>query len=327
MKSYAELLARTDAPAGSAWGLHGASDEVGTLNFLGPEKLVMAAKLVRKGRVFNLDRPLNAFRLPYRPTLKHVILGGKQHHTRDDYLDGFYLQSGTQLDGLRHVKHPDHGFYNGATDDDVVADTMRLGIQRYAEHGIAGRGVLLDVDSHLRARGKPLNQEAGDAFSVQLLDEVAAAQKVRFTPGDILLIRTGWLHAYFKEMSQERRESLAKRMISPGLIQAHESVAWLWDHQFAVCAADNPGLEVLPAHPSSPFTALLAHRPEIKPYAAATMHPLLIPLLGLCIGELWDLDALADDCRQDGVYEFMVTAKPLNLIGGVGSPANAMAIK
>ncbi|MBX6751563.1 MAG: cyclase family protein, partial [Micromonosporaceae bacterium] len=45
------------------------------------------------------------------------------------------------------------------------------------------------------------------------------------------------------------------------------------------------------------------------------------------LGEMWALHELADDCAADGVYEFMVTAKPLNLVGGVGSTANAMAIK
>ena len=57
------------------------------------------------------------------------------------------------------------------------------------------------------------------------------------------------------------------------------------------------------------------------------MHPTLIALLGLCIGELWDLEALAADCAADGVWACMVTCKPLNLTGGVGSPANAMAIR
>lgn len=32
-------------------------------------------------------------------------------------------------------------------------------------------------------------------------------------------------------------------------------------------------------------------------------------------------------CAADGKYEFLLTAKPLNLVGGVGSPANAMAVK
>jgi hypothetical protein len=53
----------------------------------------------------------------------------------------------------------------------------------------------------------------------------------------------------------------------------------------------------------------------------------LIPLLGMPIGEMWYLEALAEDCAADGVYEFMLTSAPLNLLGGVGSPANAIAIK
>jgi hypothetical protein len=57
------------------------------------------------------------------------------------------------------------------------------------------------------------------------------------------------------------------------------------------------------------------------------MHWRLIPLLGLPIGELWDLDALAAACAADGVYEFFFTSAPLNVLGGVGSPPNALAIK
>jgi hypothetical protein len=57
------------------------------------------------------------------------------------------------------------------------------------------------------------------------------------------------------------------------------------------------------------------------------MHWRLIPLLGLPIGELWDLDALAADCAADGAYEFLFTSAPLNVPGGVGSPPNAIAIK
>jgi hypothetical protein len=57
------------------------------------------------------------------------------------------------------------------------------------------------------------------------------------------------------------------------------------------------------------------------------MHQQLIALLGMAIGELWRLDELAEDCARDGIYEFLVVSKPLNLVGGVGSPANAVAIK
>jgi hypothetical protein len=56
------------------------------------------------------------------------------------------------------------------------------------------------------------------------------------------------------------------------------------------------------------------------------LHRILIPLLGLSIGELWALDELAATCTMRGRYDVFLTAQPLNLLGGVGSPANAMAI-
>ena len=43
------------------------------------------------------------------------------------------------------------------------------------------------------------------------------------------------------------------------------------------------------------------------------MHIRLLPLLGLPLGEFFDLDRLADDCAADGVYEFLFTSAPLNL--------------
>ena len=57
------------------------------------------------------------------------------------------------------------------------------------------------------------------------------------------------------------------------------------------------------------------------------VHLALLPLLGLPIGELWDLDALAADCAADGVYELLFTSAPLNMQSGVASPPNALAIK
>ena len=57
------------------------------------------------------------------------------------------------------------------------------------------------------------------------------------------------------------------------------------------------------------------------------LHSHGIALLGLVFGELFDLEELAEDCAADAVYECLFIAKPLMLRGGVGSPANAQAIK
>jgi hypothetical protein len=49
--------------------------------------------------------------------------------------------------------------------------------------------------------------------------------------------------------------------------------------------------------------------------------------LGLLLGEIFDLDALAADCVDDGVYECFFTAAPLPVVNGVGSPLNPIAVK
>jgi hypothetical protein len=48
---------------------------------------------------------------------------------------------------------------------------------------------------------------------------------------------------------------------------------------------------------------------------------------GMALGELWWLSDLASDCAADGVYEMFGVSAPLNAPGGIGSPANAVAIK
>ena len=49
--------------------------------------------------------------------------------------------------------------------------------------------------------------------------------------------------------------------------------------------------------------------------------------MGLAIGEIFDLDTLANDCAADGRYTFMLAATPLPITGAVGSPVAPVAIK
>ena len=91
-------------------------------------------------------------------------------------------------------------------------------------------------------------------------------------------------------------------------------------------ASDNAGFEAIPSVAESPFVSMRDKVAGADPIHAGLMHPTLIALMGLCLGELWDLEALAADCATTGVYECMVSCKPLNITGGVGSPANAIAI-
>ena len=318
LPSYDQLPVKEDAPKGSAWGLFGDDDQLGCLNLITPEKTAEAAKLVRKGAVFSLNLRLDRPNPPMhgRGALKHHILEEGGGISRDDYLDSFWPQASSQWDGFRHIRHPRDGFYNGVKDEEIVAgDQGRLGIEHFARKGIVTRGVLVDIDRYLRGQGTPLEPDSSTIVTKDQLEACMAAQRVQVRPGDILLIRTGWLRWYLEEATPEQREkmggdAMAGTLTYPGLGPADEMVEYLWNLHIAAVAADNPGLDAWPPTPERGW-----------------MHFHLLPLLGVPIGELWDLEALAADCAGDGVYEFMLTSAPLNIPGGVGSPPNALAIK
>jgi len=316
---YAELLTRSDAPPGSAWGLFGAEEQLGTLNFLDEHTTLRAREVIQKGKSFNLDYELTAFDPPVSPnrrSVEHQVLSRHGGNVRDDFVNEFYLQVSSQIDGLRHHRHPVHGFYNGVADEAIVAGGRELGIQHASEHGIVARGVLLDVQRHLAELGQPLDLATPEAFTVDLLDDIVRRQHVILEQGDVLLLHTGWAEYCLGLLPEQRSVQPIKREFC-GLAQSREMLAWLWDHHFSMIATDTVAVEVMPSLESSPFVENVMQM----------MHPEMIALLGMWLGELWKLDALAADCAADGVYECMIVAKPLNLVGGVGSPPNATAIK
>ena len=318
LPSYDQLPVKEGAPEGSAWGLFGDDDELGCLTLITPEKVVEAAKLVRRGAVFPLNLRLDEPSPPMhgRGALKHHLLDMGGGVARDDYLDSFYLQASTQWDGFRHIRHPRDGFYNGVTNEEIVAgDQGKLGVETFARKGIATRGVLLDVDRFLREQGTTLEMESSELITKDQLEACLAWEKADVRPGDILVIRTGWLRWYLEDATAGQREKMAGNamagaLVYPGLGPADEMGEYLWNLHLAAVAADNPGLDAWPPTPERGW-----------------MHFHLLPLLGMPIGELWYLEELAADCANDGVYEFMLTSAPLNLPGGVGSPPNALAIK
>lgn len=325
--SYRELLSRQDGPSGSSWGVFGVDDQVGTLNFLGPDEARHAAGLVRRGDVFDLDYPLNTF-VPSlagtRPATEHHIFANNPNH-RDDWLDGFYLQSTSQIDGLRHMRHPRHGFYNGVPDRSVAEGTPDLGIQLLAERGIFARGVLLDLPRYYAATGVPFDVTTNHAITVDDLRGAAESQGVVMRRGDVILMRTGWAGHYLA-LSPDEQAHLRANWGSPGIEQTHDMLEFLWDNGVSLLASDNAGVEAFPVDPRSDFVIVDEPLPDRGPSHNGMIHRELIALLGLHLGELWRLDPLADACAEEGRYEFLLTAKPLAVTGGVGSPPNAMAV-
>jgi kynurenine formamidase len=300
-----------------AWEVFGPEDQLGSVNLLTPERVKHAAGLIRTGQVFNLSLPLN-----FPITLYGGFRSkGYRHHIevgrggRDDYVDNFAMQGSSQWDSLRHIRFREYGYYGGRQDGDLD-EKGELGIEHWAQHGIVGRGVLLDGARYLETQQAPLDMTKKFEMDGAFLEKVARAQQVQLEPGDILILRTGWLE-WYKSLDATGREELRDSLgpgeaqhACPGLAASQETAAWLWDRRIAVIAADNVAVEALPVDPAVGF-----------------QHRRLIALQGMPLGELWEVGELAQVCAQDGSYEFMLVAIPLNLPGGVGSPANAYAIK
>jgi kynurenine formamidase len=297
----------------------GTGDDIGTVNLLTPARVLRALAEVHSGEVINLDHPLDAFDPPLarmRESHRHVIFA-PHADSRDDRVDNLYMQSASQLDGLRHRRDEVFGFYNGVPDEAIVEGTPVLGVNRWVEHGIVGRGVLADVAGLRDARSRPLDHRGGEPFGVDAIEAALEAQGSELLDGDILLVRTGFARHYFDQLSDAERRNYGLAPASAGLIQSHATVGWLWDRRIALLATDNLAVEAVPAVSESPFVTARDH---------GLMHQQLLARLGLALGELWALDVLAERCRARGSHAFFVTCKPLHLVGGVGSPANALAV-
>jgi kynurenine formamidase len=321
------MLDRTD-PAGavaaaakrcSNWGRWGTDDVLGTLNFLDEAKRREGAALIRRGVSFSLaqrfdaDGPQQGWRRRTNPVHTMLDTGLEAERGTQGFPHGLGgaddvvfmpLQASTQWDGLGHIF--DHGLaWNGRRAGDVVTSEgdRVTGIETVSGR-ITGRGVLLDVG---RAVGTDGELPDGFAITVEHLEATIAAQggSARVGRGDLLLVRTG-------RLARARREGWGDYAggASPGL--SFTTADWLHATEIAAIATDTWGFEV---------------RPNEFDEAFQPLHQVAIPHIGLFLGEMWDLDALAADCAADGTYEFWLTADPLPVTGAVGAPVAPVAVK
>jgi hypothetical protein len=188
------------------------------------------------------------------------------------------------------------------------------------------RGVLADVGRWRAGLGRPLQHGTSDPYEPEELVACLADQGVAVEPGDVLLVRTGWLE-WYRSLDGEGRVAASKVDTACGLRPGHGSSGLLWDWHVAAVATDAPAFEVSPLGALATEEQMAEVRADRTLAPGIIMHASLLPLLGMPIGELWDLDDLADDCAADGTYEFLFTSAPLNLHQGVASPPNALAVK
>ena len=303
----------------SNWGRWGPDDVHGTMNFLDAAKRVEAAALVRDGAAFSLAQPFDmngpqkGWRRRTNPvhtmldTGTDAVLGdqGLPHGIggADDVI-AMPLQCSTQWDGLGHIF--DHGIaWNGRSAGDVVtsAGDLLTGIETVADV-ICGRAVLLDVG---RVLGEDGELPDGFAITQTHLEQTIAQQgdSARVGRGDIVLVRTG-------QYARARREGWGEYAGGPAPGLSFSTADWLHDTEIAAIATDTWGFEVRPNEFDDAFQPL---------------HQVVIPHLGLFIGEMWDFEDLAAAAAVDARYDCMLTAAPLPITGAVGSPVNPIAVR
>ncbi|GAA1857273.1 cyclase family protein [Pseudonocardia ailaonensis] len=295
-----------------AWDVWGRDDELGSLNRVGPAEILAATQTVRDGTVVPLTLPLDEpdpGLFERRTAFEHVV--ETTRNGRDDKVDNLWLQFSSQWDGLRHVRFREHGYWGGRQEEDLDAGDA-LGIDRWSVRGPMGRGVLVDVARFHVEQGRPWAPDEAFDITPAVIEEVAAAQGVTFRPGDFLILRTGWVEWYRAQSPSARaamRGSVGNGLACPGLDSARETAEFLWDNGFASVAADNIACERLPVDRGKGF-----------------LHRRVIPLLGMAIGEFWELSGLSEACAAAGRHEFLLVSAALRIPRGVGSPANAYAV-
>ena len=198
-----------------------------------------------------------------------------------------------------------------ATGKDFIGDkpNLRCSIHHWAAHGIAGRGVLLDYRHYAQTHNKSYDPYTTHAITLSDLEACAKFQGLDIRPeseggdirvGDFLLIRSGFVERYHELSSAERHAAATRShddLAFAGVAREAAVRQWLHDCYFAGVAGDSPTFEAWPV-PDGDY-----------------LHMSLLALWGCPIGEMWDLERLAEKCRERGRWTFFMTSAPANMPG------------
>ena len=294
------------------WDLWGPDDQLGTLNYITPRKVVEAAGLVRTGRLVSMEIPINKVAGPDNPNPAiHFV---SQGHDIDINSSGLRFgldflgmvchgDCHTHVDALCHISYKGQT-YGGRVATEVLTTkgATTLDIANYG-NGLVGRGVLLDIP---RLRGVKW-LEPGDAVTRAELEACEKAQGVEIGEGDIFVFRTG---------HHRRRLELGAwdnswPPVGEGKAGLHvDTVPWMHERRIAAFLPDGDGEAV----------------PSTVEGMLYPIHPLQIAAMGMLASDSLQFEDLAKACEEEGRFEFMVVGLPLRLPGGTGSPWNPIAI-
>jgi kynurenine formamidase len=280
----------------SNWGRWGKDDEIGALNLITPAKRKQAAALVKEGVSISLSADADTVKAVDNPNpyeVKMLTIG------TDQIAVNYHGIAHTHLDSLAHIN--DNGtFFNGYKPgaDEVLKHGHEKNSIHNVKNGIFTRGILIDIP---RLKGVPY-LEPGTPIYVEDLEAWEKKAGVKVSSGDALFVRTG-VWARRKALGpwlRGRAEGGRSAGLDPSVIP------WLKKRDIAILGSDHPQY-VSPA-----------------PLRGA-VHDFALLYLGVHLFDNCDLEALADAAAARKRWDFLLTAAPLAIPGGTGSPINPIA--
>jgi len=286
----------------SNWGRWGTHDEVGALNLITPAKRKQAAALVRDGVSVSLARDAEVqkavdngspFVHEMTNTGSNLLMG---QYSMDTYSVSYHGWAHSHMDALCHMFYQGK-MYNGYSQQEVTAKgSGRLAITN-VKNGIFTRAVLVDIP---RLKSVPY-LEPGQAIYPEDLDAWEKKAGVKVESGDVVIIRTGrWA----------RRATIGPWDIASKAPGLHASCAkWLKQRDVAMLGSDAAS-DVMPSGIDG---------------VAQPIHQLVLIAMGMPIFDNLDLEAVSSAANQRKRWDFLLTAAPLAVPGGTGSPLNPIA--
>ena len=281
----------------SNWGRWGADDERGTFNLITPEKSRDAAALVRSGVTVSLSRNPMPEEAPDNPDAAFDHIMGESLRS-DTYRFTYHGYGVSHIDSLCHFAYNGLLYNNVPTSASSAEEGCTKNDISNLQQGIVTRGVLLDIP---RLKGVPY-LEPSEAIYVEDIEAWLEQAGTTVGSGDVIFIRTGrWA----------RRAAEGPWQLSGNSAGIHASVVrWIRERDVSFVGSD----------------AATDVQPSLVEDVNLPVHTLLIAAMGTDIIDNMDLEALAETAAAENRWEFMLTAAPIPVIGGTGSPLNPIAI-